>query len=85
MRGPIGQMSLLFTPYPSPFTPHPPVQTAALDLLGLCAVRSYLSGYLVDLVYFGCLVSFIQTKNQTNQIDHIGLLRSVSDENLTCS
>lgn len=36
MKGPIGQMSLLFTPYPSPFTPHPPVQTTALDLLGYC-------------------------------------------------
>ena len=33
MRGSIGQMSLLLTPYPSPFTPHPPVQATALDLL----------------------------------------------------
>ncbi len=64
-------MSLLLTPSPPPFTPHPPVQATALDLLRLWVVRSYLSGYLVDLVYFGCLVSFIQTKNQTNQIDQI--------------
>jgi hypothetical protein len=33
VRGSIGQMSLLLTPYPSPFTPHPPVQATALDLL----------------------------------------------------
>ena len=36
MRGSIGQMSLLLTPYPSPFTPHPPVQATALDLLKCC-------------------------------------------------
>ena len=29
-------MSLLLTPYPSPFTPHPPVQATALDLLKCC-------------------------------------------------
>jgi hypothetical protein len=29
-------MSLLLTPYPSPFTPHPPVQATALDLLKYC-------------------------------------------------
>ena len=36
MRGSIGQMSLLLTPYHSPFTPHPPVQATALDLLKCC-------------------------------------------------
>ncbi len=29
-------MSLLLTPYPSPFMPHPPVQATALDLLKCC-------------------------------------------------
>jgi len=50
VRGSIGQMSLLFTPYGSPLTLNAVVKTAALDLLSLCAVRNYLSGYPVDLV-----------------------------------
>lgn len=62
-------MSLLFTPYGSPLTPDTVVKATALDLLSLCAVRNYLSGYLVDLVCFVYLARFIQPKNQINQID----------------
>jgi hypothetical protein len=36
VRGSIGQMSLLLTPYPLPFTPHLPVQATALELLKCC-------------------------------------------------
>ena len=36
MRGSIGQMSLLFTPYASPLTPDAVVKATALDLLKCC-------------------------------------------------
>jgi hypothetical protein len=57
-------MSLLLTPYPSPFTPHPPVQATALDLLKCCEekvlpacasgpVATVAQDYLSMAVYLG--------------------------------
>jgi hypothetical protein len=55
----------------SPLTLHATIDPTASDLLSFCVGPNYLSGYLVDLVCFIYLVSFVQPKSQTNQKDQI--------------